>query len=479
MSISYRPGNTGADFLTDRSFVKVIGGPVGGGKSTVCLMDLLCRAEGQAPSPLGVRRTRFIILRNTIAQLKSTVKPLIDQWLVEMMDGTLGTWKVSDNIFTFGFQLDDGTRVESELWLMAADTPDDVRRLLSVECSAAWVEESREVPEEIFSGLQGRVNRYPNRAQGGVTYPGVIASTNAPRLGSFWHKVITEPPEGWSIFMQPPALLDDGSLNKDAENLENLAEDYYENLVSGKSEEWIDVYLRNRFGAGDYGHPVYKASFKKSFHVAKTNLDGIFGTLSPLVIGMDNGLTAAAALTQRDSRGRINAIDECYVPKGTTMGVERFLDTLLIPKLRSRWSRFKPENILFVLDPACFQRSQVNEKTIADAVRSRGYTAIPAGSQKIDQRIGSVERLMSQQVDGMGLLLISPCCTYLIEGMEWGYRFKKNSAELSEPIPEKNHHANLQDAFQYAAMHHTGITVNTVGTPQRRETKRISSAGWT
>lgn len=478
MTFNYHPGDTGNRFIRSRAFVKLINGPVGGGKSTVALMDLINRAIHQEANSTGVRRTRFIILRNAIAQLKSTVKPLIDQWLVELLEGQLGSWKLSDNIFTFKTALPDGTRIESEFWLMAADTPDDVRRLLSVECSAAWVEEAREVDKEVFSGLQGRVNRYPNRAQGGVTYPGVIASTNAPRLGTFWHEVMTSVPEGWEVFIQPPALLDDGSLNPKAENLENLAPDYYENLVSGKTEDWIDVYLRNKFGAGDYGNPVYKSSFKKSFHVAAKNLDGIFGTLSPLVIGMDNGLTAAAVLTQRDSRGRVNVLDECYVPKGTTMGVERFIDTMLTPKLRSRWAHFKPENIRFILDPACFQRSQVNEKTIADAVRERGYTVSAAPAQKIDQRIGSVEKLLSQQVDGMGLLLISPCCTYLVEGMDWGYRFRKNTAELSEPVPEKNHHANLQDALQYAALYHTGVTP-VVSKPQRREIRRISSAGWT
>lgn len=478
MSINYKPGPTGNRFLQSRAFLKLICGPVGGGKSTVALMDLILRSCNQTPNPNGVRKTRHIILRNTVAQLKSTVKPLIDQWLVDMMLGQCGEWRLSDNIFYFRLGMGDGTKVESEFWLMAADTPDDVRRLLSVECSSAWVEEAREVDPDVFSGLQGRVNRYPNRAQGGVTYPGVIASTNPPPVGSFWHGIMAEPPKGWEIFIQPPALLDDGSLNPDAENLENLAPDYYENLVGGKTEDWIDVYLKNKFGPGNYGQPVYKSSFKKSFHVAKQPLEGIFGTLAPLVIGMDNGLTAAALLTQKDARGRVNALDECYVPKGTTMGVERFLDSMLLPKLRTEWHKFKPENILFVLDPACFQRAQVNEKTIASAVTERGYRAIAATTNKIESRIGAVETLLAQQVDGMGMFLISPKCQYFIEGMEWGYRYKKNQGDLSTPVPEKNHHANLQDAGQYAASFYTGEPV-VIRKVARRPVTTVSSAGWT
>ncbi|MCU4363548.1 hypothetical protein, partial [Acinetobacter sp. WU_MDCI_Abxc22] len=86
--LTYKPGPTGAKFLASRSFIKGLMGPVGGGKSTVCLFDLLARAVSQQPSK-GVRRTKFIILRNTMAQLTTTVKPLIDHWFVTMTDGRM------------------------------------------------------------------------------------------------------------------------------------------------------------------------------------------------------------------------------------------------------------------------------------------------------------------------------------------------------------------------------------------------------
>ncbi|MCP6280509.1 hypothetical protein NL459_28180, partial [Klebsiella pneumoniae] len=63
-------------------------------------------------------------------------------------------------------------------------------------------------------------------------------------------------------------MLDDGSINPEAENLKNLDPSYYDNLLAGKSEEWINVYLKNQFGAGDLGQPVFKTSYRKTFHVA-------------------------------------------------------------------------------------------------------------------------------------------------------------------------------------------------------------------
>ena len=240
--------------MQSKAFIKLICGPVGGGKSTVALMALWAMALHQEPFK-NIRRSKFIILRNTLSQLKATVKPLIDQWFVSMPDMPLGEWRLSENTFEIKLRLADKTVLHTEFMMMAADTPDDVRRLLSLEATAAWVEEAREVDEDVFSGLQGRVNRFPNMAMGGATQPCVICSTNPPPVGTFWHEMMTKPGKKTEIFMQPAALLEDGTLNPEAENLTNLSPSYYDNLVDGKTDDWIGVYLKNKYGAGGLGRP--------------------------------------------------------------------------------------------------------------------------------------------------------------------------------------------------------------------------------
>ena len=450
--LNYKASPTGQRFLESKAFTKILMGPVGGGKSTVALMDLVQRAVNQEPFN-GVRRTKMGILRNTMAQLKATVRPLIDQWMVTLPGTALGQWRLTDNVFEAKFKMGDGTVVHTELMLLAADTPDDVRRLLSLELSAAWVEEAREVDPEVFNGLQGRVNRFPNRLAGGVTYAGVIASTNPPPIGGFWHMMISTEIKGVEAFVQPPALIEDGSINPEAENLENLASDYYENLIAGRSEEWISIYLRNQYGQGDSGRPVYRSSFKKSFHVSAKPLLAVPQSVNPLIVGMDNGLQAAATIGQRDMRGRVNILAECYVPRDTTMGVESFLDTLLVPMLTSKFPGFNRKNVVFVLDPACFQRSQVDEKTIAMAVQQRGYTVLKASTNDPERRVGAVEGLLLQQVDGQGAFLIDPSCTYLIDAMEWGYRYKRTVSDIVTPTFEKNHYSHLAESAQYLSLH--------------------------
>lgn len=451
--LNFKAGPMGQSFLDSRKFIKGLMGPVGSGKSTVAIWDLFFRACNQAPFN-GVRRTKFILMRNTVGQLKATVKPLIDQWFVTLAGGTLGRWRLTENVFEMDFVLDDGTRVFSEFCLMAADTPDDVRRLLSLEASAAWCEEAREIDPEVFSGLQGRVNRFPNRAAGGVTYPGVIFSTNPPPVGGFWHGLISGDDEGIDVFIQPPALLDDGSLNPEAENLENLAPEYYENLITGKTDDWIDVYLKNKYGAGDLGQPIYKSTFKRTFHVSKTPLMAVMQSINPLIVGMDNGLQAAATIGQQDMRGRVNILGECYVPQDVTMGVESFLDRLLVPKLRNEFPQFRSENIVFVLDPACFQRSQVDEKTIAQAIMNRGYQVVKASTNDPERRIDAVEQLLARQIDGGAAFLIDPGCTHIIDTLEWGHRYKKTSNGLTSSNADKTHHSHQGDSIQYLALHY-------------------------
>lgn len=455
MKLNFVPGPVGAAFLQSRAYIKLIMGPVGGGKSTDALMDLLQRSVRQQAFN-GVRRTKHGILRNTMQQLKSTVKPLIDHWFCTMTNNTMGAWKLTDNTFEMRFRLPDSTVVHSDFILLAADTPDDVRRLLSLELSDAWVEEAREVDPAVFEGLQGRVARFPNRASGGVTYPGVICSTNPPPMGTYWQEKVSNPPKNMEVFIQPPALLEDGTLNPEAENLDNLDPNYYSNLVEGKTEDWINVYLKNRFGSGGWGEPIFASTFRQSFHVAKEPLKPIFSSIHPLIVGMDNGLQAACVVGQQDMRGRVNLLGECYVPEKETMGVETFIDRYLTPYLLAKFP-VKPEHILFVLDPACWQRSQVNEVTIAQAVAARKYNVRRAATNDPERRIAAVEGLLQRAIDGGPGLLISPECKHLINALDWGYRNKKQKDGSIVATPEKNHFSHIADAFQYFALHYNTI----------------------
>lgn len=452
-AFTFKPGPVGQRFIDSRKFVKIIMGPVGGGKSTAALMDLFARAVLQEPFQ-GVRRTKMVLMRNTGAQLKSTVKPLIDTWFSALVQNQMGSWRLTESVFEMKFRLPDDTVVHSEFCLMPADGPEDVRRLLSLEASAAWVEETREFDQAIFEGIQGRVARFPNRAMGGVTYPGVIGSSNPPPMASWLQEYVMDPPHNAELFMQPAALLEDGTLNPEAENVENLDPDYYSNLMSGKTRDWLEVFLMNKFGAGGFGQPVFRNTFRRDWHVSDKALSAISQSLNPIVCGMDNGLTAAAVIGQLDARGRLNVLAECYVPEGQTMGVETFLSRLLVPLLQARFP-VRAESVLFVLDPACYQRSQVDEVTIAQAVASHGYRTARASTNVVERRIAAVEGLLTRAIDaGPGLLIDGTQCPFLVKALDYLYRNKRQANGVVTAVPEKNHAANIADALQYLCLNY-------------------------
>jgi hypothetical protein len=456
--LTFEASPTGQAFLDSKAFIKTIMGPVGGGKSTVCLFALLDLAVNQTPfqsSPDGpaVRRTKFFIVRNTMQQLMGTVKPLIDYWFVERTGGAMGAWRLTEKVFEMKFLLPDGTMVHSEFCFLPADTPDDVRRLLSLEGSAAWLEEGREIVEEIFEGIQARIMRFPNREAGGIRYPCVLMSTNPPPMGTYLQELMADPPANMECFVQPSALLDDGSINPEADNLKHLDPGYYPTLMEGKTQDWIDVFLKNKFGPGGFGMPVFATTFKREFHVSPDPLRAIPSANHPIIIGADNGLEGAAVIMQMDARGRVNVLGEAFVPYGESMGYETFLDRILTPYLQAHFPSH-PSGFLFNVDPACFQRSQANEVTVAQVIAARGYRVNRAPTGNSPERcIAAVEGLLVRAIDGKAGLLIDPGCTHLIKALDWGYRNKKQANGQVTAVPEKNHYSHIADALQYGSLH--------------------------
>ena len=77
----YTPSPTQRDFMLGKSYVRVLAGPVGGGKSVTCVHELVRLACGQAPNAAGVRKTRAVIVRNTADQLALTTRKTVFEWL--------------------------------------------------------------------------------------------------------------------------------------------------------------------------------------------------------------------------------------------------------------------------------------------------------------------------------------------------------------------------------------------------------------
>jgi hypothetical protein len=264
---------------------------------------------------------------------------------------------------------------------------------------------------------------------------------------------------GWAVYKQPSGR------SAFAENVENLPDGYYD--TQGRSEEYVRVYIDGEYGLSSAGMPVYKY-FRPDYHMAKERLRPIINGVRPIVIGMDLGLTPAAVLGQQDARGRAMILGECV---SFDMGIQRFIRTMLKPLL---YERFPGSPVLIVTDPAGVQRAQTDERSAVDIIKAEGLRVIPAKTNNISARINAVDDFLMRQVDGDPAFIVSPECTQLKAAMMGGYRYKpKGDMDI-----DKNKHSHVAEALQYLMLH---ITTAGEGSqlPQRREVKRIASAGWT
>jgi hypothetical protein len=232
MEITLAP--TISDYYLDDNFVCIIIGPIGSGKTLASIAKLDRLIYEQEPSKDGIRYSRTVIVRNTYQELKdTTINSFIDFY------GDQLHWSGITAIY----EHDD---VHAEFLFRSLDKPGDMRKLLSLEITYAYLNEVRELPREALEHVTSRLGRYPPKKDGVMaTKQQLMGDTNA--FGSLhwcYDLFITNRPYNYSVYIQPPALLDDGSVNPNAENLENLTYEYYRGQLTGKRKDWIDQMIK-------------------------------------------------------------------------------------------------------------------------------------------------------------------------------------------------------------------------------------------
>lgn len=452
--------------MDDEHLVRVCVGPVGSGKSMACIMELLRRACLQAPHN-GVRYTRFALIRNTLAQLRQTVLNDVKTYL-----GPIVKLFVTDSTIQIRCNLPDGTAVHSDWIMIPLDDTADQQRLLSLQLSAAWINEAREVPMGIVSALIGRLGRYPSKIQGGPTWFGLICDTNPWDTDSEWHDaLVLNPLPKWALYHQPSGI------GPDAENVENLPPGYYENLAGGRDTGWAEVHVESQWGTSNAGQAVFRRSFHAPTHVRDMKV--VVNTARPLMLGMDFGRTPCAVIGQVDNYGRALIFEEVT---SEDMGLVQFLREKLKPVLYG--APYEGRRCFVVADPAGIQRSQATEETLFDILRSEGFMAAPASTNNIKARLVAVERLMQSVQGGEPALQINRAgCPTLIHALGNKYRYRKKRDGQLEDMPEKLHPwSDISDALQYFCL---GTQANLVGrvmsrdAPRTTVAPRFSAKGWT
>jgi hypothetical protein len=428
---------TVSDFMGSPALVRILVGPLGAGKSAACIFELFRRACEQAPDARGVRVTRFALIRNTLQQLRSTTLADVQNYFGDLFD-----WRVSENAGYFRFVMDDGTRVESQWRFIPLEDIEDVRRLLSLQLTGAFIEECREVDFGHLVPLLGRCGRFPRGGGVEPTWSGVIGCTNPWSDGSEWHEALEiARPARWALFRQPSGLSDE------AENLNNLpgGVDYYERLMEGATEQFIRIYVHGENGIDLSGRAVFADSFDPSWHV-RWGLR--VRERHPVIIGLDTDRHPAAVLMQQRENGGVSLL-HCLSAEG--MGLELFVSQVLKPVL---YERFALCPVVLVIDPSAAKRSSITEESQLGALHRLGLDAALAPTNKLDPRLRVWDEWLTKGFRGEPALIIDgEFCSDLVLALGSRYRYSKNSAGQIQPTPEKLHPASdLVDAGGYGLL---------------------------
>lgn len=432
--IDFNPPPVLTEFMQADHRIRAVRGPVGSGKSSAMVMELFRRGMEQAPGQDGIRRTRAAIIRNTLEQLRTTCLPTILTML-----GPLAHWKPSAK--TVYIEFDD---VYMEWLFLPLDTPDNVRRLLSLELTFVWVSEFREISPQLVNDAYSRCGRFPSQIQGGPTWYGLMMETNSFSEDSEWHPVLEEELlDSWGYFVQPPGL-------PAGENLENLPKTYYQDQIAnngGEDAYWVRQYVYNEIAPSLAGEAVFRSTYIHDFH----NSSGLIPIpQTPLCIGLDTGRHPAAIITQVDPRGRLLVLGECW---GDGMSVEKFITTKLVPLLHS--TRYHGIPIYGVCDPSSNHPTEYGEESVIQMLNRVGIPTVPAMTNKLDPRLRAVDSWLLRQFEGKAAMLFDKeHCPDLCLAMQSRYRFKKKkvSGQLDTAPEKTNPWSDLADALQYACL---------------------------
>lgn len=505
---TYETSPVAWDYKNDRSFASFIVGPVGSGKSVPSLQRIYDIGAEQEPSEDGKRRSRFAVIRNTMPELRSTTAVTYQQIYPSDAFGDI-IWR---SPATHMIQ-PRGTDLEIEVNLIALDKPKDVKKLLSLELTGAFINEIREVPRSVTTRLTERVGRFGVNERP-TTWSGIWGDTNPPDADHWlygWHHKNT--PEGFSFHQQPPGVLEVRPIGGGAEIIDENFPQYQGikltsaevliwyrgkvrrvecpiEVIQAADRHWIvnpwmeNLVALSRVDAGSnpLGVRSYygRALAGKTVAEIQSYLQGVYTFVTdgrkvvpqynpqvhgvdhipilpdePIYIGADIGggtLQPSALLFQKHPKGIYLCHREvvCF-----DMGIERFGELV-----GEALVKHFPDHVSKGLtgtgwgDPAGNQRDQVFETKSFDWLRAQnGINLEPAPTQDPKLRIAALAGPCERMIEGKpGMLVNKRFCSMFHKGLSGAWHFKRlavGGEERYSDKPSKNDESHACDAGGY------------------------------
>jgi len=483
-TINYVASPTGAKFHASDKVVRGFLGPVGNGKSVCCINEMHKISVLQEPNCNGIRKTKWAIVRNTYDMLETTTLATFKQWIPEdVCSITLKPMRGD-----LRYPLADGTKVEAKFIFLALDRPDDVKKLLSLEVTGVFMNESKELPYAVVKGSRERIGRYPSQIDGytdvydkngKLTYDApkeldedgnvlfnddgspqykpctrksLLMDTNPPEDDHWWYQLAEDgclrtnqsseakrAVEEIFFFCRGPSpfTMVNGEYkdNPKAENIKFLpgGYKYYRDMLAGNTEDHINVMVMGNYGTIKDGKPVYP-QYNDRIHCPEKAL-GVIEDL-PIGLGWDGGLTPSCIIGQQTKRGQLRVIAELT---SEDMGVRQFARDIVKPYLQRNF--YGIEIAFSYIDPAGKGRGEAEAKSAmgilnddyvednedGDIIQplNMGFETEPAPTNDPTKRIDAVNSYIIKLVDGEPGYLVSRKCPMIRKGKIGGYQYKR------------------------------------------------------
>ncbi len=295
----------------------------------------------------------------------------------------------------------------------------------SYQISGFLIEEANEVDKDIYDRLKDRMRqKLPDGSR--PRYTSIILLN--PTDEEHWiPQLFMSPPKNHEIFY-----------SSTYDNLENLPQDYTEELKSIYSDEVLVRLLYGRFGKVHKGRPVY-GIFNSELHVRPVAYDPKL----PLIRGWDFGYNHPGCVWLQMENKQVRVLAEKL---GKRIYLNDFVNKEVLPLQDELFGRNMPIPTIDFCDPRGSDLSDKGKTSVQILNDNRIFPVYRRTT--IDEGIKATLEYMGTKDLKTGLpnYLVHPRCKNLIEGDKGGYHRLDG-----EEMPEKDGtYDHLQDCRRYA-----------------------------
>ena len=456
--LHYYPGPAAVEFHNDTTRIRGLRGPIRTGKSVTCSVEGLDVAKLMWPCKDGIKRSRFLVVRNTYGQLFDTTIKTFLQWIPEETYGKFRETPYPNYDIKLRDERTGKLLALLEVWFRALDRPEHLRNLLSMEYTFFWANEARELKRQFIEWLDSRAGQYPPKILKPDDVPddkwprwyGGWMDTNSPDEGHWWHRLFEElcNPEHPDYDRAVAAKYKQFFFPRE-NNEHNLPANYYRDLAVGKTPEWVKVYVRGEYGFVLEGKAVYP-DYSDPYHCAGRNYNPPPG--SEILRGWDIGNTVHPGVVLAQLNNGLEVFDELVLED---VGIHRCKDLTI--EYCGHW--YPDCSFRDFGDPAMLSTAagDKEERTTQQIMAGGDHPIyITPGHIAFTGRREAVKKLLVKTVPAykdqpvMSYIRISERCRILRNGFKGGYHYQEiGNTGRYHPKPVKDVYSCPHDALQY------------------------------